>query len=37
MPRGPSDLLSPLSPQGLLSFAEASSLPLTIHYDEPGR
>ncbi|NXJ03290.1 RAD9A protein, partial [Odontophorus gujanensis] len=27
----------PLSPQGLLSFAEASSLPLTIHYDEPGR
>lgn len=23
--------------RGLLSFAEASSLPLTIHYDEPGR
>lgn len=27
----------PLCPQGLLSFAEASNLPLTIHFDEPGR
>ncbi|NXV11949.1 RAD9A protein, partial [Cepphus grylle] len=24
-------------PQGLLAFAEASNLPLTIHYDVPGR
>lgn len=27
----------PLCPQGLLTFAEASNLPLTIHYDAPGR
>ncbi|NWY22145.1 RAD9A protein, partial [Aphelocoma coerulescens] len=27
----------PLCPQSLLSFAEASNLPLTIHFDEPGR
>ncbi|NXJ97997.1 RAD9A protein, partial [Corythaixoides concolor] len=27
----------PLCPQGLLTFAEASNLPLTIHYDVPGR
>ena len=27
----------PLHPQGLLTFAEASNLPLTIHYDVPGR
>ncbi|NWY55634.1 RAD9A protein, partial [Chionis minor] len=27
----------PFCPQGLLSFAEASNLPLTIHYDVPGR
>lgn len=34
-PLGPSH--PPLCPQGLLSFAEASNLPLTIHFDEPGR
>ncbi|NWR98308.1 RAD9A protein, partial [Motacilla alba] len=34
-PPGPPHL--PLCPQGLLSFAEASNLPLTIHFDEPGR
>ncbi|NWI07672.1 RAD9A protein, partial [Tichodroma muraria] len=28
---------TPLCPQGLLSFAEASNQPLTIHFDEPGR
>ncbi|NWZ52621.1 RAD9A protein, partial [Haliaeetus albicilla] len=27
----------PLCPQGLLTFAEASNLPLTVHYDVPGR
>ncbi|NXU38056.1 RAD9A protein, partial [Drymodes brunneopygia] len=27
----------PLCLQGLLSFGEASNLPLTIHFDEPGR
>ncbi|NXW08143.1 RAD9A protein, partial [Fregetta grallaria] len=27
----------PYCPQGLLTFAEASNLPLTIHYDMPGR
>ncbi|NWU86480.1 RAD9A protein, partial [Onychorhynchus coronatus] len=33
----PSPAQSPLCPQGLLAFAEASNLLLTIHFDEPGR
>lgn len=43
-PSGPPPRVTPqrpphpsLCPQGLLSFAEASNLPLTIHFDAPGR
>ncbi|NWU73244.1 RAD9A protein, partial [Pterocles burchelli] len=36
IPRSPLNA-PPLCPQALLTFAEASNLPLTIHYDAPGR
>lgn len=37
LPGHPSAPQPPLCPQGLLTFAEASNLPLTVHYDAPGR